>query len=162
MNSTANVALIVVVVIYVLARQLRARQITGDIRRMLVIPAILAVIGLRDQHLLDHAHQTTSAVLLVIGIVLEVAMGFAWGFTTRIWRDASGAVWSKGTVATAAAWIGMLLVRVLLAVVGRGMGIPLSQGSIMLSLAALLLVRTAVVTWRARELQPSYGVPAAG
>jgi hypothetical protein len=162
MNSIANVALIIVAVVYIVARQFSARQITGDTRRMLIIPGVLAFFGLRDHHLLDHAHQTSSAALLVVGIVLEIGMGFAWGFTTRIWRDAAGTVWAKGTVATFAAWVGMIIIRLGLYAVGGAMGIAMSQGSIMLSLAAVLLVRTAVVTWRARELGPSYGVPAVG
>ncbi|MEY9964500.1 putative neutral ceramidase superfamily lipid hydrolase [Streptacidiphilus sp. MAP12-16] len=162
MNSTANVALIIAVVGYVVARQFSARQVTGDTRRMLIIPAVLAFLAFRDHHLVDRAHPGTSMTLLVISIVLEVGVGFAWGFTTRIWRDESGGVWSKGTKATLAAWIGMVVVRVLLAVIGSALGVATGQGALLLSLAAVLLVRTAVVSWRARELQPSYGVPAAG
>jgi hypothetical protein len=160
-NSTANVALAVVVVIYIVARQFRPRKVNGDTRRMLVIPAVLAFLALREPNLLDHAHRTTSAALLVIGVVLEVGMGFAWGFTTRIWRDASGAVWAKGTMATGFAWIGMIIARGALYAVGSAMGVATGEGALLLSLAAVLLVRTAVVTWRARELTPSYGVPAA-
>lgn len=160
MNSTANVALAVVVVVYIVARQFRARQVNGDTRRMLVIPAVLAVVALRQPDLLDHAHRTTSAALLIIGVLLEVAMGFAWGFTTRIWRDASGTVWAKGTAATAFAWVGMIIARLGLYAVGRAMGVSAGEGALLLSLAAVLLVRTAVVTWRARDLTPSYGTPA--
>jgi len=162
MSNTANIALIVVVVGYVVARQFNARKITSDTRRMLIIPAVLAYLALRDPHLLDHSHQAASAALLVVSVVLEIGMGFAWGFTTRVWRDESGQIWAKGTKATAAAWIGMLIVRVLLYVVGGALGVAADQGVLLLSLAAVLLVRTAVVVWRAREISPSYGVPAAG
>lgn len=161
MNSPANVALAILVVIYVVARQFRPRLVGGDNRRMLAIPAVLAFLALRDGNLVDRAHETTGAALLVVSIVLEVGMGFAWGFTTRIWRDQAGQVWSRGTRATAFAWVGMLLVRVLLYVVGTALGVATGQGALLLSLAAVLLVRTAVVTWRAREVGPSYGVPAA-
>jgi predicted neutral ceramidase superfamily lipid hydrolase len=161
MNSTANVALVIVVVIYVVARQFRPRQIGGDVRRMLVIPAVLAFLAFKDGHLLDPAHQATSGTLLVVSILLEVGMGFAWGFSTRIWRDAAGTVWYKGTRTTAFAWIGMLLVRGLLYAVGSALGVATGESALLLSVAAVLLVRTAVVTWRAREIGPSYGVPAA-
>lgn len=162
MGSTANVALAVVVVVYVVARQFRARRITSDSRRMLVVPAVLAVLAFRDHSLIDHAHRSTSVALLVVSILLEVAMGFAWGFTTRVWRDESGAVWAKGTLATGFAWGGMIIARIALYAIGSAMGVAEGQGVLLLSLAAVLLVRTAVVTWRAREMGPSYGVPAVG
>lgn len=162
MGSTANVALAVVVVVYVVVRQFRARRITSDSRRMLVVPAVLAVLALRDHSLIDHAHRTASVALLVVSILLEVAMGFAWGFTTRVWRDASGTVWAKGTVATGFAWVGMIVARIALYAVGSAMGVAQGEGVLLLSLAAVLLVRTAVVSWRARETGPSYGVPAVG
>ena len=162
MNSTANVALVVVVVLYVVARQFQPRRVSADGRRMLVVPALLAVLAFRDGNLVDPTHKAAAAALLVIGIVVEVGMGFAWGFTTRIWRDASGAVWYKGTRATAFAWTGMIVVRVLLYLLASALGVVSGQGALMLSLAAVLLVRKAVVTWRAREVGPSYGVTAAG
>ena len=162
MNSTADIALAVVVVVLVVARQFKARQVSQDGRRMLIVPAVLAVLAFRDGGLVDPAHRDTALALLVGGIVLEVGMGLAWGFTTRIWRDASGAVWYKGTRATAFAWTGMIVVRVLLYAVAAGLGIATGQGALLLSLAAVLLVRKAVVTWRAREVGPSYGVTAAG
>ncbi|MHA6763258.1 DUF1453 domain-containing protein [Streptacidiphilus sp. PAMC 29251] len=160
MNSTANVALVVVVVVYVVARQFKARRVSEDGRKMLIVPALLAVLAFKNGNLVDPAHKDAAAALLVVSIVLEVGMGFAWGFTTRIWRDASGAVWYKGTKATGFAWTGMILVRVLLYVVAGGLGIATGQGALLLSLAAVLLVRKAVVTWRAREVGPSYGVAA--
>ncbi|MFC1419853.1 DUF1453 domain-containing protein [Streptacidiphilus cavernicola] len=161
MNSAANIALVVVVVVLVVARQFKARQLNADGRKMLVVPAVLAVLAFRNGGLIDPAHKDTAVALLVIGILVEVGMGFAWGFTTRIWRDGSGAVWYKGTRATAFAWTGMLLVRVAFYAVGAALGVAAGQGALLLSLAAVLLVRKAVVTWRARELGPSYGFTAA-
>ena len=89
-------------------------------------------------------------------------MGFAWGFTTRVWRDASGTVWAKGTLATGFAWGGMIIARIALYAIGSAMGVAQGEGVLLLSLAAVLLVRTAVVSWRARDMEPSYGVPAVG
>jgi hypothetical protein len=162
MSSIGNIALVVLIVVYVVARQFKARRLSADGRKMLIIPAVLTVLAFRDGNLVDPAHKEAAAALLVVSIVLEVGMGFAWGFTTRIWRDASGSVWYKGTRATAFAWTGMIAVRALLYLVGREMGIATGEGALMLSLAAVLLVRKAVVTWRAREVGPSYGVTAAG
>ena len=162
MNSTANIALAVVVVVLVVARQFKARKVSADGPRMLILPAVLAFLALKEGHLVDPAHKDAAVALLVVSIVVEVGMGFAWGFTTRIWRDASGTAWFKGTAATGFAWVGMIAVRVLLYVVAGAMGIATGEGAILLGLAAVLLVRKAVVTWRAREVAPSYGVTAAG
>ena len=161
MSSAANVVLIIAVVGYVVARQFQARQFSGNARRMLILPAVLAVLALENHDLVDHHHQATSVALLVLGVVIEVGMGCVWGFTTRIWRDENGTIWAKGTKATAFAWVGMLLVRVGLLALGSALGVASGEGAILLSLAALLLVRSAVVTWRAREIGPAYRVPVA-
>ena len=161
MSSVENIALIVLVVAWVVARQFQARQFSGNARRMLILPAVLAFLGLRAHNLLDPHHQATAAALLIVGVVVEVGMGVVWGFTTRIWRDENGTIWAKGTKATAFAWVGMLLVRVGLIALGSALGVASGEGAILLSLAALLLVRSAVVTWRAREISPAYRVSAA-
>ncbi len=161
MSSVENIALIVLVVAWVVARQFQARQFSGNARRMLILPAVLAFLGLRAHNLLDPHHQATAAALLIVGVVVEVGMGVVWGFTTRVWRDASGAIWAKGTKATAFAWTGMLLIRVALIALGSALGVATGEGGVLLSLAALLLVRSAVVTWRARDLSPAYRVSAA-
>ena len=161
MSSAENIALIVAVVAWVVARQFQARQFSGNARRMLILPAVLTFMGLRSHNLLDPHHQATAAALLIIGVVVEVGMGTVWGFTTRVWRDSNGVIWAKGTKATAFAWVGMLLIRVALVAIGSSLGVATGEGPIMLSLAALLLVRSAVVTWRARDLGPAYRIPAA-
>ena len=162
MSSPLNVVVIIAVVGYVVARQFQARQFSGNARRMLILPAVLAVMALENHNLIDHRHQATAVALLVVGVVVEVGMGCVWGFTTRVWRDQSGTIWAKGTKATAFAWIGMVLIRVGLIALGSALGVASGEGAILLSLAALLLVRSAVVTWRAREISPAYRFPVAG
>ncbi|MBC3844208.1 DUF1453 family protein [Streptacidiphilus sp. 4-A2] len=161
MSSAENITVIVAVVCWVVARQFKARRFSGDARRMLILPAALAFMGLGQHNLLDPHHQATAAALLVIGVIVEVGMGSVWGFTTRVWRDENGTVWAKGTKATAFAWTGMLLIRAGLMAVGAALGVAAGEGPVLISLAALLLVRSAVVTWRARDLSPAYGIPAA-
>lgn len=165
MPAVANVVLIVAVVGYVLFRQFQARRWSPNPRRLVVVPAVLAFMALRDPHLLDSHHATLSAVFLVGGVLLEIGLGAVWGFTTQIWTDAEGAVWSRGTMASFFAWIGMMVVRLALYAAGAALGIAQGQAGLLLALAALLLVRGAVVTWRAREFAPApaygtYGGPA--
>ncbi|MEZ0069193.1 hypothetical protein ABIA32_005237 [Streptacidiphilus sp. MAP12-20] len=160
MPAVANAVVIIAVVAYVLVRQFGARQFGNNPRRLLVIPAVLAFMALRDPHILDTKHQALSAVFLIVGVVLEIGLGAAWGFTTRIWQDADGTIWSKGTRASFFAWIGMVIVRIALYAAAAALGVAQGQAGLLLSLAALLLVRGAVVTWRAREFGPAYGSPA--
>jgi hypothetical protein len=164
MPAVANAVLIIAVIGYVLFRQFQARRWNPNPRRLLVVPAVLAFLALRDPHLLDAHHAALSAAFLVVGVVLEIGLGAVWGFTTRIWTDSAGAVWSKGTKASFVAWIGMVIVRIALYAAAGALGIAQSQSGLLLALAALLLVRGAVVTWRAREFAPAaaygtYGGP---
>jgi hypothetical protein len=155
MPAVANVVLIIAVVGYVLFRQFQARRWNPNPRRLLVVPAVLAFMALRDPHLLDPHHQALAAVFLVGGVLVEIGLGAVWGFTTRLWADADGAVWSKGTMASFFAWIGMMVVRIALYAAAAALGVAQGQAGLLLALAALLLVRGAVVTWRAREFAPA-------
>jgi hypothetical protein len=155
MPAVANVVLIIAVVGYVLFRQFQARRWNPNPRRLLVVPAVLAFMALRDPHLLDPHHQALAAVFLVGGVLVEIGLGAVWGFTTRIWADAEGAIWSKGTMASLFAWIGMMVVRIALYAAAAALGVAQGQAGLLLALAALLLVRGAVVTWRAREFAPA-------
>ncbi|MBF9071584.1 CcdC protein domain-containing protein [Streptacidiphilus fuscans] len=159
MPALANVVVIIAVVGYVLFRQFQPRLVNSNPRRLLIVPAVLAYLALRDPHLLDPHHRALSAGFLIVGVVLEIGMGAAWGFTTRIWRDADGSIWSKGTKASLFAWIGMVIVRIALYAGAAAFSIPQGQAGILLSLAALLLVRGMVVTWRSREFGAAYGSP---
>ncbi|WP_037607469.1 CcdC protein domain-containing protein [Streptacidiphilus rugosus] len=160
MPAVANAVVIIAVVAYVLVRQFQARQLSNNTRRLLLVPAVLAFLALRDPHLLDPKHQALSVAFLIVGVVLEIGLGAVWGFTTRIWQGEDGRIWSKGTRASFFAWIGMMIVRIALYAAAASFGIAQGQSGLLLALAALLLVRGAVVTWRAREFAPAYGSPA--
>lgn len=159
MSGVVDAVLVVAVVALVLVRQLRPQAVTGN-RKWWLLPAVLAFLAVRQPGLMDPHHETVSAALLAAELLVGVGMGAVWAFTTRVWRDESGTVWSKGTKATAAAWIGGIALRFGLAGVGALMGVHQGGGATMLALAATLLVRTGGVVWRARELQPAYSLTA--
>ncbi|MFJ6216302.1 DUF1453 domain-containing protein [Streptomyces sp. NPDC092296] len=161
MNGISDVLIAVAAVALVVVRQMRARQVrTG--RRIWLLPLILAVVALRDPQLIDPGHRAAAVALLAAGVLVEVAMGCVWGWTTRIWQAEDGTLWVRGTKATAAAWAGMLVLRGGLYALGAGMGVHQGTNGLLLAVAALLLVRGLVVAWRAHLLEPSYRVPAAG
>ncbi|MFI9274757.1 DUF1453 domain-containing protein [Kitasatospora sp. NPDC052896] len=152
MAGLSNIVIIVAAVVFVLARQMRARRIDTE-RRFWLLPLILAVVALRDPSLIDPHHKAAAVGLLVVGILIEIAMGSVWGWTVRIWRDADGTVWAKGSKAALAAWVGMIALRVGLFAVAAALGVHQGTNDLLLALAALLLVRGAVVNWRAQNLE---------
>ncbi|MCX4757686.1 DUF1453 domain-containing protein [Kitasatospora purpeofusca] len=153
MPTLVDAALVVVVMVLVLRRQMRPRLLDTD-RRFWLLPLVLAVVALRDPQLIDRRDTVWSVVLLGCGTVAVLAAGSVWGWTVRLWRDADGALWSRGTRATLAAWGGTVAVRAGLFGLGAALHLRQSSSALLLSLAVLLLVRSLVVHWRARSLLP--------
>ncbi|MFD5431905.1 DUF1453 domain-containing protein [Kitasatospora sp. NPDC127067] len=154
MGSITNILVGLAVVVLVVQRQMRVQRLDTE-RRFWLLPLILGALALRDPRLVDHQHTALSAGLLAAGLVAVLAMGTAWGWTVRIWRDSDGSVLVKGTRATVAAWCGMIAVRIGLYAVGAALHVHQAGSSLMLGMAVLLLVRSFVVNWRARSLEPS-------
>jgi hypothetical protein len=153
LSGVVNVVVAVGVVALVLVRQVRPRQVSEG-GRWLVLPGVLVVLGLQHGGVLDPHHQALSAALLAAGIVVGAGTGVVWAFTSRIWRDENGTAWTRGTKATAAAWVGGIALRIGMAVLGGMMGVHEGQGATMLALAATLLVRKGVLAWRVGTVAP--------
>jgi hypothetical protein len=159
--SAANALIAAAVVVWIMVRQFTARSWSGNPRRYVVLPLVLAVVALREPGLVDAGHRAASVALLVGGVALEAVLATAWAFTTRVWREPDGTVWSKGTPAALGVWAVMIAARIGLYALGAALGVHTGEAAILLTVAALLLVRNAVVGWRARALEPAYRVPAA-
>ncbi|MFF7637934.1 DUF1453 domain-containing protein [Kitasatospora sp. NPDC008050] len=159
MVALGNILIILVVVVFIARRQFQARKLNTE-RRFWVLPLILGALALRDPHLIDPAHRGAAIGLLLASVVVVLAMGSTWGWTVRIWRESDGAIWVKGTVATVAAWAGLIVLRVGLYGLGSAMHVHQSSSSLLLTLGALLLVRGVVVNWRAHTLDGSQNLRA--
>ncbi|WP_043677959.1 DUF1453 family protein [Streptomyces xylophagus] len=162
MSGLVNALVIVAVVAVVIGRQFRARRIDTD-RRWWVLPAVLAVVALREPGILDAHHHTESAVLLGVELVIGLATGAGWAWTTRLWVEEDGAVWSKSTKASGGVWIVGIALRVGLFALGAAVGVHQDSSALMLGLAATLLVRSGILVWRAQShigaagSAPAYG-----
>ncbi|MEV7321401.1 DUF1453 domain-containing protein [Streptomyces sp. NPDC093970] len=160
MPGLVNALLIVAVVVVVIVRQFRARPIdTG--RRWWLLPVILAVVALREPGILDAHHHTESAVLLGAEMLVGLGTGAAWAWTTRVWTEPDGVVWTKSTKASAMVWFLGIGVRVGLFALGAAVGVHQDSSAFMLGLALTLLVRAGILVWRAQPLPsaPSSGGP---
>ncbi|MGW2632733.1 DUF1453 domain-containing protein [Streptomyces chattanoogensis] len=163
MSGVLTIVVITAVVAFVFVRQFTAQRVTSSGGKWWLIPAVLAVVACRQGGLLDPAHHTASAVLLGAELLIALASGAAWAWTTRIWTDADGEVWAKGGWATAGVWLCGTAVRIGLMAAASLIGVHQnSSPALTLSVAAMLLSRTGVLTWRARAAQGTYRVPVAG
>lgn len=162
MSGLVNALVIVAVVAVVIVRQFRARQIGTD-RRWWLLPVILGVVALREPGLLDAHHHTASALLLGVELVIGLVTGAGWVWTTRLWVESDGSVWSKSTKASGGVWVVGIALRVGLMALGAAVGVHQDSSALMLGLAATLLVRSGVLTWRAQSFTgtavsaPAYG-----
>ncbi|MEU8653864.1 DUF1453 domain-containing protein [Streptomyces sp. NPDC048737] len=135
-------------------RQFRAGRV-DRYRRWGVLPGILAVAALHEPGLLDARHHTASAEILAGELLVGLAMGAGWAWTTRIWVEADGAVWSRTTRAGAAVWAVGIGLRAGLFACGAMVGVHQGGSALLLALAATLLVRSGILTWRVRSLEPT-------
>ncbi|MER5429059.1 DUF1453 domain-containing protein [Streptomyces sp. NPDC002588] len=158
MSGLVNALVIVAVVVLVITRQFRASRIDTD-RRWWLLPGILAVTALREPDLLDAHHHTWAALLLGAQLIVGVVMGAGWAWTTRVWAEPDGAVWSKSTTASLGVWIVGIGLRVGLFAFGAALGVHQDGSALMPALAGTLLVRSGILMWRAQNLgrTPSYG-----
>ncbi|MFE9449812.1 DUF1453 domain-containing protein [Streptomyces sp. NPDC006739] len=151
MSELGNALLIVAVVAVVIVRQFSARPI-GNGRRWWLVPVILAVVALRDPGILDAHHRTASAALLAVEMLIGIATGAGWAWTTRVWTEPDGVVWSKSTKASAAVWGVGIALRVGVFGLGTLLGIQQSSSALMIGLAGTLLVRSGILLWRTQSL----------
>ncbi|MEC4015842.1 DUF1453 domain-containing protein [Streptomyces sp. H27-D2] len=161
MSGMTDVLVIVAVVGLVLARQFKP-QLVADDKRWWVLPAVLVFLAVREPGLIDPGQQAWAVGLLAAEVLTGVAMGAAWAWSARVWTTPDGAVWSRGTRATAAVWLGGIAVRAGTYGLGVLAGIQQGRGGMLLALAATLLVRTGLLLRRARSATPSYRVSAVG
>ncbi|MET7684648.1 DUF1453 domain-containing protein [Streptomyces sp. NPDC005423] len=159
MPGLVNALVIVAVVVLVLVRQFRTRRIdTG--RRWWLLPLIVAVMALREPAILDPHHHTGSILLLGSELVIGLLTGVGWAWTTRVWAEADGTVWSKSTRASGFVWAVGIAFRAGLFALGAALGVHQNSSALLLALAATLLVRSAILVWRAQSV-PSVDAPAA-
>jgi hypothetical protein len=154
MPALVNALVIVAVVALVVVRQFRPRRIDTE-RRWWLLPVILAVVAVREPHIVDAHHHTVSIALLCVDLLTGLATGAAWAWTTRIWVASDGAVWSRSTKASGAVWAVGIGLRAGLFALGAALGVQQDSSALLLALAATLLVRSGTLAWRAQLLRPA-------
>ncbi|NEA65009.1 DUF1453 domain-containing protein [Streptomyces sp. SID12488] len=150
MSGLVDASLIVAVIALVVVRQFRTRRMDAD-RRWWVVPVILAVVALREPGLVDIHHRTESITLLVAELLVGLVTGAGWAWTTRVWAEADGVVWSRSTKASVAVWITGIGLRAGLYALGMALGVHQDTPALLLALAATLLLRAGILHWRTQS-----------
>ncbi|CAM5246301.1 hypothetical protein STENM327S_06810 [Streptomyces tendae] len=154
MSGLLDALVVTAVIGLVITRQFRPSRIdTG--RRWWVLPLVLGIVALREPGMIDAHHRTAAVLLLAAEMIVGLATGAGWAWTTRIWAEADGAVWSRGTRASVAVWVAGIALRVGLYGVGAVLGVRQDGSALLLALAATLLVRSGVLAWRVQAPRPS-------
>ncbi|MFJ5838463.1 DUF1453 domain-containing protein [Streptomyces shenzhenensis] len=156
MSGLVNALVIVAVVALVLVRQFRARPIDTD-RRWWILPVILVVVALHEPGIIDAHHRTESVALLGAELLIGLAMGAGWAWTTRVWTESDGVVWTKSTKASVAVWVVGIALRVGLFGLGAALGIHQDSSALLLAFAGTLVVRSGILVWRAQSLTTAAG-----
>ncbi|MBR8639293.1 DUF1453 domain-containing protein [Streptomyces tuirus] len=154
MSGLVDALVIAAVAALVIARQLRASRVDGE-RRWWLLPLILAVVALREPGILDAHHHTASALLLGAELLVGLSTGAGWAWTTRIWVEADGTVWSKSGMASIVVWVVGIGLRLGLFALGAAVGVHQDSSALLLGLAGTLLVRAGILARRGQLLRPA-------
>ncbi|MFF4490182.1 DUF1453 domain-containing protein [Streptomyces sp. NPDC001544] len=162
MPGLVNALVIVAVAALVIVRQCRAQAIDSD-RRWWLVPVVLAAVALREPGMVDAHHRGASVLLLAVELLIGLATGAGWAWTSRVWQEPDGVVWSRSSKASVAVWVLGVALRAGLFGLGALLGVHQDSSALLLALAGTLLVRSAILIRRAQSLPsvtgtaPAYG-----
>jgi hypothetical protein len=138
----------VAIVAYVIGRQLIGEPMRG--KRLIVLPAVLAVIGLIDlSHSGQHPRPVDIACIVVSGVIAAI-IGLAQGRVMRL-ESRDGALWAQLPVKGLWLWVALVASRVAIIVVASGLHahVAASTAPILLTLGINRLSQAAVIAARA-------------
>jgi len=158
MSIVVNVVLGVLVLAWILSRQVQKRPVRASSLR---VPVILAAVGLYEATSFVKDAAPASGVpasvlaLLVLGVVVGGALAAVRGVQMRVWRDADGTVVRQGTGLTVLLWLvaiaAHLGIDVLIDHVSHELS-GLGSASLLLYLGVVLAIQGLVVQRRAQLL----------
>lgn len=158
MHGLLNALIILAVIVLVIVRRFSRRRIERG--RLLVLPIVIAGIGIAQGSVIDRHHAELGAGLLAAEVVAALLLGLGLGATMRVWREVDGSPWAKGTWATFGVFVTSVAVRGGLYAIGYAAGVRPGSGTMVISVAAWLLAQNAVLAWRCRELPGRVSVQA--
>ncbi|MFB6849939.1 DUF1453 domain-containing protein [Streptomyces sp. NPDC056373] len=150
MSGLVDASVIVLVAVVVTARQFRAYRIDSE-RRWWLLPVLLVVLALREPGMIDAHHPTASALLLGAELLVGLVTGAGWAWTTHVWAEPDGTVWSRSSAASIAVWAVGIGLRAGFFALGTAVGVHQDSAALLLGLAGTLLVRAGILARRGRS-----------
>jgi hypothetical protein len=152
-TATTGVDLLIglVVLAFILYRQLQARPVRDNMR----LPLIIAIIGVVQLvQYFQHGHRGAGvAVALAGSLALAAVFGAIRAPTVRVWVD-SGQAWRQGTWLTAVLWVVSLVVHLGYdyLVEGKGSQSGLGSASLLLYFGVTFTIQRLILQARARRI----------
>jgi hypothetical protein len=140
---------------YVLVSRLQGRRV--NLRRLLVLPVVLSVIGLLQvTGTAGRGLRPADVVMITAGVVAAATLGVARGATVAVFSR-NGEPWLRYRPATLALWGATIAVRIGLTAVSFGVGASLATRgpAILLSVGTTLLAEGLVVARKALSFSTS-------
>jgi hypothetical protein len=147
--SPVTILLVVAAVGYVLWSRMQGRPL--KMRRLILLPVILVVLGITDLTGSSAPHLTSKDIaFLVIGVAISAILGAARGATIQLYSK-QGELWQRYRKSTVGLWVALIVAKVILLAVAGSAGASAGGGtnSLLLSLGISLLAEAAIVGPRA-------------
>jgi hypothetical protein len=143
-----EVLAVIAIVVYVIGRQLLGEPLRG--KRVILLPFILAVIGLTQLSGHGHPVRPDDVALLVVGGVIAAAIGVGQGSVMRL-HNRDGGLWGQMPLRSLWLWAALAGSRVTLMVLAGAMGahVAASSAPIVLMLGINRLGQASMITRRA-------------
>jgi hypothetical protein len=142
----------IAVAILVIYHQFTAQTLRGQ--AMIVLPVILAVIGISNLTRQPSLAPTTMAVL-VVNVLIASTLGLWRGTSIRLWREGTDTILRQATLLTLVLWLVAIALRALTAIIGHASGVAssVSFGELPLFLGITFAAQNLVVWTRAQSLR---------
>lgn len=156
-SNLTNLVIGLLVLVFILSRQLQARPAKADLR----LPLILAIIGVIQltQFLHHGQHGTEIYAALAGSLVIAAVFAAIRAATVHVWVD-GGRAWRQGNWLTAVLWVVSLGVHLGYdyLVDGRGANAGLGTASLLLYFAVTYTIQRLMIQARAKRIAPGQRV----
>jgi hypothetical protein len=152
-STATNIGIAVIVLLFVLARQVQKRSVREDGRPVFLL--VLLVVGVVEfvQFVKVHPVHATGITMLAASLVVAAAFGVLRARTVRLWRE-DGVLYRQGNAVTIVLWLVAIGVHfgadVLIDRTGAATG--LASASLLLYIAVSFGVQRLVVQSRASSM----------
>lgn len=150
METTEASFLVLLAIAYVIYRQFRTRPANRSV--VLIIGGALFMIGVATGGALDPLNPGLSIAMFAVEAMVAMALGAWRAATVRLWLDASGMAWVKGTGWTLVAWLVSIAIRLAMYFAGQALGLAPSTGGILVFVGITLATQAHLIARRGRTL----------